>query len=75
MEQVSSIAPYKIVGKDILDYFVIYDLNDNVVAFCEDLKELSLFVNRPIRELRYRFKYKNIFQIQVPKVLNIYKFC
>lgn len=57
-----------------MEYFVIYDLNDNVVALCEDLEELSLFVDRPIRELRYRFKLKNVFQIQLPKVLNIYKF-
>lgn len=64
----------KIVGKDNLDYFVIYDLNDNVIAYIDTLEELSLFVDRPIRELRYRFKFKNVFQIQVPKVLNIYKF-
>lgn len=57
-----------------MDYFVIYDLNDDVVALCDSLEELSLFVDRPIRELRYRFKLKNVFQIQVPKVLNIYKF-
>lgn len=57
-----------------MEYFVIYDVNDNVVALCENLEELSLFVDRPIRELRYRFKFKNVFQIQLPKVLNIYKF-
>ncbi len=57
-----------------MDYFVIYDLNDNIIAYIDTLEELSLFVDRPIRELRYRFKFKNVFQIQVPKVLNIYKF-
>ncbi len=57
-----------------MEYFVIYDIDDNVVALCDNLCELSLFVNRPIRELRYRFKNKNTFQIQIPKVLNIYKF-
>lgn len=55
-------------------YFVIYDLNDNIIAYIDDLVELSIFVNRPIRELRYRFKLKDTFQIQSPKVYNIYKF-
>ncbi len=57
-----------------MEYFVIYDLNDNIIAYIDTLEELSAYVNRPLRELRYRFKLKNIVQIQVPKVLNVYKF-
>ena len=57
-----------------MEYYVVYDKNDNIVAFCEDLEELSIFVNRRKRELKYRFKNKNIFCIQVPTLLRIYKF-
>ena len=57
-----------------MEYFVIYDKSDNIVAFCEDLDELSKFVNRRKKELKYRLKNKNTFQIQVPFVLTIYKF-
>lgn len=57
-----------------MEYYVIYDKNDNLIAFCEDLDELSKFVNRRKKELKYRFKSKNIFCIQVPKLLKIYKF-
>lgn len=57
-----------------MEYFVIYDKSDNIVAFCEDLDELSRFVNRRKKELKYRLKNKNTFQIQVPFLLTIYKF-
>lgn len=57
-----------------MEYYVIYDLNDDIVAYIDTLEELSIYVNRPLRELKYRFKLKNIVQIQSPKVLNIYKF-
>jgi len=58
----------------ILEYYVIYDKNDNLLAYCENLDELSKFVNRRKKELKYRFKDKNIFNIQVPVLLKIYKF-
>lgn len=57
-----------------MEYYVIYDKNDNLIAYCENLDELSEFVNRRKRELKYRFKYKNVFNIQVPNLLKIYKF-
>lgn len=57
-----------------MEYYVIYDKNDNLIALCEDLDELSKFVNRRKKELKYRFKNKDIFYIQVPNLLKIYKF-
>lgn len=57
-----------------MDYYVIYDKNDNLIAFCENLDELSEFVNRRKKELKYRLKNKNIYYIQVPNLLKIYKF-
>lgn len=57
-----------------MEYYVIYDLNDSVISYCDNLDELSVFVNRRRRELKYRFKNKNIVYIQSPIVLKIYKF-
>ena len=57
-----------------MDYYVVYDYNDNIVAYCDNLDELSKLVNRRKKELKYRFKNKNIFHIQVPNLLKIYKF-
>lgn len=57
-----------------MEYYVIYDKDDNLVAYCENIEELSNFVNRRKRELKYRFKNKNVFNIQVPNLLRIYKF-
>ena len=58
----------------VLEYYVVYDFNDNIIAYCNDLDELSIFVNRRKKELKYRFKNKDIFYVQVPKILKIYKF-
>lgn len=57
-----------------MEYYVIYDKDDNLIAYCENIEELSCFVNRRKKELRYRFKNKNVFNIQVPNLLKIYKF-
>lgn len=57
-----------------MEYYVVYDFNDNIIAYCNDLDELSIFVNRRKKELKYRFKNKDIFYVQVPKILKIYKF-
>lgn len=57
-----------------MEYYVIYDKDDNLVAYCENIEELSNFVNRRKRELKYRFKDRNVFNIQVPTLFKIYKF-
>ena len=57
-----------------MEYYVIYDNNDNIIAYCENIDELSLFVKRKKRELKYRFKDKDVFYIQIPSLLKIYKF-
>ena len=57
-----------------MEYCVIYDNNDNIIAYCENIDELSLFVKRKKRELKYRFKDKDVFYIQIPSLLKIYKF-
>lgn len=57
-----------------MEYYVIYDKNDNLIAYCENLDELSKFVNRRKKELKYRFKNRDLFNVQVPNLLKIYKF-
>lgn len=57
-----------------MDYYVVYDKDDNIIALCDDLDELSKFVNRRKKELKYRFKDRNMYYIQVPNLLKIYKF-
>lgn len=57
-----------------MEYYVIYDKNDNVIAYCDNIDELSEFVNRSKKELKYRFKKTNLFKIQIPTLLKIYKF-
>ena len=57
-----------------MDYYIIYDKNDNLIAYCENLDELSEFVNRRKKELKYRLKNKNRYYIQIPNLLKIYKF-
>lgn len=70
MEQMRGIR----FGKEYLDYYVVYDKDDNIIALCDDLDELSKFVNRRKKELKYRFKDRDMYYIQVPNLLKIYKF-
>ena len=76
MGRIVGIGPiYKINQKGlILEYYVIYDKDDNLIAYCENIDELSKFVNRRKKELKYRFKNRNLFNIEVPNLLRIYKF-
>lgn len=70
MEQMRGIR----FGKEQLDYYVVYDKDDNIIALCDDLDELSKFVNRRKKELKYRFKDRDMYYIQIPNLLKIYKF-
>ena len=56
------------------DYYVVYDKNDNLIAYCENIDELAKFVNRRKKELKYRFKSTNLFNIKIPNLLRIYKY-
>lgn len=39
-----------------MEYYVIYDLCDNIIAYINDLDELSKFTNIEKKKLKYRFK-------------------
>lgn len=57
-----------------MEYYVIYDKDDNLIAYCENIDELAKFVNRRKKELKYRFKSTDLFNIKIPSLLRIYKF-
>ena len=39
-----------------MSYYVLYDLNDNVVAYYDDLSEFSSIFNYFLKELNRKFK-------------------
>ena len=57
-----------------MTYYVIYDKDDNIIAYADNLLELCSFVDRPIKYLRFHLKNKDLFCIEKPKLLKIYKF-
>lgn len=57
-------------------YYVIYDLNDNIIAYIDNLEELSNYVNRRKRQLKYDLTRRSSVQIQdgTCNTLKIYRF-
>lgn len=74
-EQYCSI--YKIVGKGFLYYFVLYDLNDNLIAYFDTLIEFKSQFHYEIKELNRKFKNSRsnfiLFNIENKKY-KLYKF-
>lgn len=59
-----------------MEYYVIYDLNDNVVAYIDSLDELSLFTNLKKKQLKFKLKNKPfIYYIYNGSYRKIYSFC
>lgn len=66
----------KIIGKDILEYYVIYDLNDNIIAYIDTLEELAIFTNLRKKQLKYKLKNKSfIYYVFGDTYRKIYSFC
>lgn len=55
-------------------YFVIYDLRDNIVAYIDSLDELAKYFGRRKKQFAYKFKQKNVVQVQTNTVYKVYKF-
>lgn len=43
-------------GKEYLEYYVIYDLNDNIVAYLDDINDLSKCTGLRKKDINYKFK-------------------
>lgn len=58
-----------------MEHFVIYDLNDNIIAYIDNFEELSLFTQLRKRQLKYKLKNKNfIYYVYDNSYRKIYKF-
>ncbi len=57
------------------NYFAIYDLNDNLICYIDNLEELSNFTNLRKKQLKYKLKNKKfIYYIFGDTYRKIYKF-
>lgn len=58
-----------------MEYYVIYDLDDNIISYCDNLDELSRFTNRRKKHLKYNFKERNlVYYLYFNTYRKIYKF-
>lgn len=59
-----------------MDYYVVYDLNDNVIAYLETKVELSNFCGIRVKDINYRFKNKKFIPVYInSRIFKIYRFC
>lgn len=57
------------------DYYVIYDMDDNIICLCVGLKELAHCISRKAKHLKFRFKNKNfIYFVCANTYFKIFKF-
>lgn len=58
-----------------MEYYVIYDLEDNLMAYIETKIELSKYTGLRVPDINYKFKGKDfIYSYVDEKKLKIYKF-
>ena len=57
-----------------MEYYIVYDKNDEILAFCNDLDELSKFVDVKKKFLKFRFKTNDFIYVKIPNIVKIYKF-
>ena len=58
-----------------MEYYVIYDLKDNLIAFFDTLEELALFTNLRKKQLKYKLKEREfIYYTYENTYRKIYKF-
>ena len=58
-----------------MEYYVIYDLNDNLLWYIDNKFELSKFTGLELKRINYRFKNVNYINHYFNNILcRIYKF-
>lgn len=58
-----------------MEYYVIYDFNDNIIAYIDNLDELSNFTNFQKKYLKFHFKNRKFLNyIYDNSYRKIYKF-
>ncbi len=59
-----------------MDYFIVYDLNDNLVAYLDNIYELVSYTGLRIYDINYKFKDHDFIISRISKkTFKIYKFC
>lgn len=60
-----------------MEYYVIYDLEDNVIAYIDTKNELGAYTGLRIKDINYKFKH-SLFEYILVDIFNnrykIYKF-
>lgn len=57
------------------EFYVIYDLKDNIVAYADDKKELSNFTGLRSRDVNFRFKNRHFILTTINGFLyKVYRF-
>jgi len=60
------------------DYFVVYDMKDNIVCYLHNIYDFSDFTGIRIRDINYKFNKSKTNFINIKRnkqLLKIYKFC
>ena len=56
-------------------YYVIYDLDDNIVAYLDTIDELVDYTGLRKKQINYKFKFKDfLYYVSNNTYLKIYKF-
>lgn len=58
-----------------MEYYVIYDLKDNVITYLDSIEELAIFTKLRKKQLKYKFKNSEfIYYTYENSYRKIYKF-
>ena len=49
-------------------------MDDNVLACLDSLDEVSEFTNKEKKQLKFRFKTRDVVLVKIPNLIKIYKF-
>lgn len=52
-----------------MQYFILYDNNDNIVAYFDNKIEMCNFTGIRFRDVNYRFKNKNFIKVVIDNIL------
>ena len=75
MVEKTGFATEYIIMKGYMEYFVIYDLNDNIVAYIDNKYELCNFTKVRLDGIGYRFKNRNFINVLLNnKIYKVYRF-
>ncbi len=58
-----------------MGFYVLYDLNDNIIVYLDNIKELSNFTGLRVKDINYKFKNSLLDFIYVVFDNTKYKVC